>query len=196
MATKKMRVVPYRRKREGKTNYKKRLKLLLSSKPRFIVRKSLKNMLIQIAEYNDNGDKILVSISSKVLEKNYGWKAGRGNIPAAYLTGLVAGHTAKQKGISEAILDTGLQQSSVKGAKIYAAVKGAIDGGLHVPCSEEMIPAHETLAGKKIVEYAALLKKSNPEKYRKQFSEYLTKNIDPEHITCLFEETKKKIIKG
>jgi large subunit ribosomal protein L18 len=34
--------MPFRRRREGKTNYTKRLKLLLSRKPRLVVRKSLK----------------------------------------------------------------------------------------------------------------------------------------------------------
>jgi len=194
MATKNVHVVPFRRKREGKTNYKKRLKLLLSNKVRLLVRKSLKNILIQLIEYHDGGDKIIMSISSKILERDYGWKISKGNLPAAYLTGLLAGLKTKKKGFKEAILDTGLQQSSVKGSRIYAALKGVIDSGLVVPCSKEMLPSEEIITGKRISEYAVQLKKSNPEKYKKQFSAYLKKNIDPERIMGLFEDTKKKIL--
>ena len=44
--------VAVRRKRKGKTNYKKRLRLLLSSKPRLVVRTSSRNVLGQIIVYN------------------------------------------------------------------------------------------------------------------------------------------------
>lgn len=194
MATKNVHVVPFRRKREGKTNYKKRLKLLLSNKVRLLIRKSLKNILIQLIEYHEQGDKIIISISSKVLERDYGWKMNKGNVPAAYLTGLLAGLKAKQKGLKEAILDTGLQQSSVKCSRIYAALKGVIDAGLVIPCSQEMLSNEETITGKKIAQYAAQLKKSDPERYKRQFSGYHKKNIDPEKIIDLFEDTKKKIL--
>lgn len=193
MATKKIHVVPFRRKREGKTNYKKRLKLLLSHKIRLLIRKSLKNILIQLVEYYEQGDKVIMSVSSKVLERDYGWKINKSNLPAAYLTGLLTGVKAKQKGFKEAILDTGLQ-SSVKGSRIYAAVKGVIDGGLAVPCSEEMLPSEEIITGKKISDYAVQLKKSDVEKYKKQFSAYLKQDVDPEQIIRLFDDTKKKIL--
>jgi large subunit ribosomal protein L18 len=193
MATKKMRVVPYRRKREGKTNYKKRLKLLLSSKLRLVIRKSLKNMQLQLVEYNENGDKVLLTISSKALDKEFEWKISRSNLPASYLTGLLFGLKAKKKGYKEAILDIGLQ-TSVKGSRIYAAVRGVIDGGLPIACSNEMLPDDATIQGKKIMAYAADLKKKDEKKYQRQFSFYIKQNIDPAQISSLIEATKKKIL--
>ena len=65
--------MPFRRRREGKTNYKKRLKLLLSKKPRLVVRKSLKYIRAQIVEFDKKGDKTLASAFSRELKK-LGWK--------------------------------------------------------------------------------------------------------------------------
>ena len=53
-----------RRRREGKTNYRKRLKLLRSRKVRVVIRKSLKNTQIQLIEYKEDGDNILASANS------------------------------------------------------------------------------------------------------------------------------------
>jgi len=193
MATKKIHVVPFRRKREGKTNYKKRLRLLLSHKLRLVIRKSLKNIIIQFVEYDQQGDKIILSVSSKVLERDYGWKINKGNAPSAYLTGLLAGLKAKQKGINDAVFDIGLQ-SSVKGSRIYAAVKGVIDSGITVPCSEEMLPNYDIVKGIKIAQFSEMLKKSSNEKYQRQFSHYLKQNVEPEKISTLFEDAKQKIL--
>ena len=56
--------IKFRRKREGKTDYRKRLKLLLGGKPRLVVRKSLKNITAQIAVYS----KTLTDYLDKILE--------------------------------------------------------------------------------------------------------------------------------
>ena len=50
MANKKTYTVPFRRKREGKTNYKKRLGLLKSKSLRLVVRKSNKHILVQLVD--------------------------------------------------------------------------------------------------------------------------------------------------
>ena len=131
-------ILQFKRKRQGKTNYKKRLALLKSNKLRFVVRKSLKNILIQIVKYEPEGDKILVSAHSNQLKK-FGWKSYTGNKQSAYLTGLLAGVKAKKQNINEAILDLGLRPS-IKNSVCYAAVKGAIDAGLNIPASEEILP--------------------------------------------------------
>src|SRR3989338_5237792 len=114
--------VRFRRRRDGITDYRKRLKILKSEKPRLVVRKSLSNVLVQFAEYDAKGDKVLLSAHSKELAK-LGWNGNRGNIPAAYLTGLLAGKKALKKSINEAVLDIGLNVST-KGSRIYAALKG------------------------------------------------------------------------
>ena len=100
---KKPKVVALRRQREGKTNYKKRLRLLVAEKPRLVIRPTLKNIIIQLVQFEPKGDKILVGFHSSKLEK-YGWKAGKGNLPAAYLSGHLIGLRALKAGIKEAIL--------------------------------------------------------------------------------------------
>lgn len=182
--------VQFRRKREGKTNYKKRLKLLLGGKPRLVIRKSLNNITAQIVEYDAEGDRVILAVNSKILDK-YGWKVNKGNVPAAYLTGLLIGNKARKKGINELILDLGLSVA-VKGSRVYALLKGIIDSGLNVPHSKGVLPSEERIRGEHIVKYAELLKKDG-EKYEKMFSSYIRNNINPEDMKKLFEETKKKI---
>ena len=167
-----MKVIQYRRKREGKTNYNTRLKLLLSRKPRLIIRKSLNNIYAQIAEYDQKGDKIIVAANSKELKK-LGWEEHPSNIPSAYLVGLLIGKKAKEKGINEAVLDIGFNMSS-KGSKIYSCLKGAIEAGLNVPHSDKVLPDDERVLGKhiqgkeieqKVNEIKQKIKGQNHEKY-------------------------------
>jgi len=88
--------MPFKRRYEKKTNYKKRLGLLLSEKPRLVVRKFLRHTKAQIIKYEPKGDKTVVSANTQELEK-LGWKYSTSNIPAAYLTGLLIGQRAKKK---------------------------------------------------------------------------------------------------
>ena len=182
--------VPFRRKREGKTNYKKRLKLLLSGKPRLVVRTFLKNISAQIIEYSPKGDRIIAAASARELEA-LGWKYNKGNIPAAYLTGLLAGRKAKEKG--EVILDIGLKNLT-KGSRIAACLKGVLDAGLDVPHSEEIFPSKERICGKDIADCANTFK-ADKAKYERQFSKYIKEGTDPSEITKTFEEIKNEIIK-
>ncbi|MBU2639559.1 MAG: 50S ribosomal protein L18 [Nanoarchaeota archaeon] len=136
--------------RKSRTNYKQRLELLKSGKLRLVVRKALNNISLQIVEYEANGDKILISVHSVMLKK-YGWDLHRGNLPSAYLTGLLCGKLAKEKEFGEIIVDLGLSRS-LKGSVQYAAIKGAVDAGLKVNCGEEMFPNEERFSGKTISE--------------------------------------------
>lgn len=173
----KTKIIPYRRKKEGKTDYKRRLKLLVSGTERLVIRKTNTSIIVQIVQYNDDGDKILVTVSSLSLKK-LGWKYSTGNIPSAYLTGLIAGKKAQEKNIKSAIVDLGLY-SPVKGSKLYAAVKGAIDSGLDIPHSEEIYPSEDRLRGKHIAEYA------------KSSDQFKNKPTD---IEKSFDDIKKKIL--
>ncbi|MEM5829640.1 MAG: 50S ribosomal protein L18 [Candidatus Aenigmatarchaeota archaeon] len=154
--------MPFKRRRLGKTDYRRRLKLLLSKKPRLVVRRSLKYILAQIVEFSPKGDKTLVSASSKELKK-LGWNFACDNLPAAYLTGLLIGKRSLAKGIKNAVLDSGLY-SSTKGNRIFAVVKGARDAGLEVPVSEEVLPSEERIKGLHIASYLERFK-SMPEKF-------------------------------
>ncbi len=143
-----MKFIPYRRKREGRTNYKKRLKLLVSGTHRMVVRKTNKNMIVQIADYDDKGDKVIVTASSAELKK-HGWDHATGNLPAAYLTGVLAARKALKKNVKTAIVDLGLQ-TPAKGSRLFAAVKGAVDGGLNIECSEDAVPKEDRIKGSHI----------------------------------------------
>jgi large subunit ribosomal protein L18 len=144
------RTVPYRRKREGKTNYKKRLELLKGKRHRLIIRKTNKHVIMQVVDYHPDGDKVLIGVSSKKLE-GMGWKHSTKNLPACYLTGLLLAKTAKEHKIDAAVLDLGLQ-TPIKGSRLYAALKGAIDGGLAVPASDDVFPPEDRLTGKHVPE--------------------------------------------
>jgi large subunit ribosomal protein L18 len=136
-----------RRRREGKTDYRKRLKLLRSKKVRMVVRKSIKNTQIQFVEYKESGDNILISVKSNELIKKFNWKYSTSSTPAAYLTGLLAGKRAKDKGIDECILDIG-RHPPVTGSKVFASIKGVIDAGIKCPHNEEKIPGDDRIKGK------------------------------------------------
>lgn len=135
-----------RRRREGKTDYRKRLNLLRSRKIRIVVRKSLNNTQVQFVEYKEEGDNIIASAKSNELSK-YNWKFSTSTTPAAYLTGLLAGKRAVDKGISECVLDIG-RHPPVTGSKLFASLKGVVDAGINCPFSEEKLPNEDRLMGK------------------------------------------------
>ncbi len=182
--------VPFRRKREGRTYYKKRLKILLSNKYRFVVRKSLKNFQASIVEYSPKGDKIVFTVNSKVLSK-FGWKGYTGNLPSAYLVGFLAGKKALERGIKDAILDLGFNNTT-KGSRLYSALAGAIDAGLKIPCNAEILPTKDRILGAHISKYAASLK-NDKSRFEKQFRNYMKRGLNPEDIVKHFEEIKVKI---
>jgi large subunit ribosomal protein L18 len=156
-----------RRYRERKTDYRLRLKLLKSKKPRIVVRKSLKTTKIQFVEYSHQGDKILVSAISKELAKEFGWKFSVATTPAAYLTGVLAGKRAMDKGIKQGVLDIGLYHPTI-GSKVFASLKGILDAGIECPHDAEMLPKEDRIHGT-----------------------YLNKNMKP-----IVVEIKTKIIGG
>lgn len=151
--------VKFRRRRQGITDYRNRLKLLKSQKPRLVIRKSLNNILAQIITYNMKGDEVILSAHSDELKK-FGWNANKGNLPSAYLVGLLIGKKAIQNNIKSAILDVG-SVVSTKGSRLYSALKGAVDGGLIVPHAKEILPDESRIKGRHIVEYAKLLNKNS-----------------------------------
>ncbi len=183
--------VRYRRKREGRTDYKSRKALLSSHKPRVVIRRSLKHIWLQIADYGTSGDKVHVMAHSRELAK-YGWKASTSGIPAAYLTGMLLAKKAAAKGLKEAIADIGLQ-ISVRGSVLYAAVKGVQDGGVSVPCDAAIQPDAKRINGEHVAAYAEQLKKADPKKYAAQFSLMIKNGIAPEALPKHFTDVKKKI---
>lgn len=148
MANKKPKVLAYKRKREGKTDYTKRLHLLLGKKLRLVVRITNKKIISQIIEFKKQGDAVLVATDSSALKK-YKWNFSLKNLPAAYLTGYLTGKKALKKKIKEVILDIGFKPP-IKGNRIYAFLKGAVDAGLEVPHAKEVFPSEERISGRHI----------------------------------------------
>ena len=143
--------VPFRRRREGKTDYRRRLKLLFSKKHRVVVRKSNRYIRMQLVSTDRFGDKTLVTALSSELTK-YGYAGEKCNCPAAYLTGLLFGKRAKEAGFDDGILDIGLN-SQVHGSNIYAALKGAIDSGLAIPHDPAVFPVDDRITGNHIATF-------------------------------------------
>ncbi len=139
--------VHFRRRRQGRTNYAKRLSLLKSGLPRLVVRKLNKMILVQLIKYSEKGDETISQASSRELEA-FGF-VGKRNVPSAYLTGFLAGKKAAAKGVTNFVADFGLHTAS-KGGILFAAVKGAVDGGIKTSLGEEMLPSKDRMAGKHI----------------------------------------------
>lgn len=182
--------VPFRRKREKVTNYYKRRKLILSRKPRFVVRVTNRYIIAQVIEAKPFGDITIAAAHSKELIEKFGWKGGTKNLPAAYLVGMLAARRALEKGVKEAVLDIGLKRA-VKGARVFAAAKGAADAGLSIPIGEEVIPDEDRIKGVHIAEYAKLLRSSAEKTLI--FSNYFRRGLDPVNIVDHFEEVVRKI---
>lgn len=182
--------VAKRRKRQGKTDYKKRLNLLVSRQPRLVIRRSLRNIVMQVIDYAPSGDKVVLAVDTQSLKK-IGWKANTNNLPAAYLCGLLLGRKALDKKISKCMLDLGMQ-SSVKKGVLFAALKGAVDAGLDIPHSKNVFPDDKRLKGEHIAAYAAALK-DDKQRFERQFSACLKKGVNPADIVKHFDEIKAKI---
>ncbi len=138
-------VLPYHRKREGKTNYKKRLALLKSGVPRLVIRRSNKHLLLQLVMYQPDGDKVLATLSSKTLAK-HGWTHSTKSIPAAYLAGRLFAKQLVEQRRTNAILDLGFQKHR-PGTRICAALQGVVDGGVAIPVGAEIFPPGDRING-------------------------------------------------
>ena len=183
--------VPFRRRKEGKTDYRSRRALVLSRLPRLVVRLTLNHIIVQIVKAEVAGDKVVASAHSRELAKTYGWQGNCRNVPAAYLTGLLCGFKATVYGVKKAVLDIGLHSPS-RGARVFAALKGVLDAGVTVPHSENMLPDETRISGKHIADYGSQLS-SNPEIYQQRFSKHLSRGLRPEQLSEHFSLIKGKI---
>ncbi|UCE37786.1 MAG: 50S ribosomal protein L18 [Thermoplasmata archaeon] len=142
--------VARRRRREGKTDYRKRIRHLKSGLPRAVIRKSTRNINVQFIEYDPRGDKVICTASGFDLE-GFGWKSTTSNTTAAYLTGYLAGKRAKNAGIEKAVLDIGLH-TPTKGSRVFASLSGLLDAGIDLPHDKEILPSEERIRGEHLGE--------------------------------------------
>jgi len=162
----------------------------------------------------------------------YGMPTGLTNYSAAYATGLlvtrrllaklnladkyqgktdVNGADYNVEAIADgprpfrALLDVGLRRTTT-GSKIFAAMKGACDGGLDIPHSDkrfvgfdkeskkleaEVLKNH--IFGSHVADYMKKLKDEDEKKYSLQFSEYVKAKITPESLPGLWAKVHKAI---
>lgn len=216
--------VKWRRRREGKTDYFSRRRLLSqdkrkynSPKYRIVIRITKRNIICQFVQPRIQGDHILKSVYSKDLKK-FGIYSGKTSFPASYTIGLLLskkvskekwflrGEKNKSKKNLNAILDIGLARVTT-GNKVFSVMTGIVDGGINVPHNEKRLPGYkkneifqtnllnERIKGKHIMDYMELLKEEDNEKYTKHFSKVIaTNNGDPDYIT-IFDEACKRIVK-
>lgn len=135
----------FKRRKQKKTNYKKRLALLKTRKPRLVVRKSLNHIRGQVIKFDKKGDKTIVSATSQELKK-YNWKKHCGNSESAYLTGLLLAKKNKGKRTGKCVVDIGLQNI---GNRILSFLKGAEEGGLKFSFGKKFPEVGSTIEGDK-----------------------------------------------
>lgn len=139
-----------RRRRGGKTDYRKRIKLLSSESPRIIFRKTNRYIISQYVTSKEAQDKVEINVNSKSLIK-YGWpeshRTSLKSIPASYLTGMLIGKKIIKNKLKTPILDFGMYRILHK-TRAFAFLKGLIDSGIEIKYKKEIFPNEERLKGK------------------------------------------------
>jgi len=223
--------VKFKRRREGKTDYYARKRLVTQDKNKYntpkyrlIVRFTNKNIVCQIAHAKIEGDVVVCAAYSHELPR-YGVKVGLTNYAAAYCTGLLLARRLLAKlNLAEIYegqvevdgdeynveslddqpsafrcnLDVGLNRTTT-GARVFGALKGAVDGGLEINHSMSRFPGFDEEAdefnaevhrghifGKNVGEYMRSLSDSDEDAFKKQFSQYIKEGITPDTIEQMY----------
>eukprot|EP00915_Cephaloidophora_sp_WS-2016_P002800 GHVH01003788.1.p1 GENE.GHVH01003788.1~~GHVH01003788.1.p1 ORF type:complete len:292 (-),score=49.90 GHVH01003788.1:50-925(-) len=219
-----------RRRREGKTDYKARKSMIIQDlskygcpKYRFVVRRTNKRIIAQVVYATLTGDRTIAMADSFELVR-YGVTVGLTNYSAAYCVGLLCARRLLENlgiadqftGVEEAtgeeyhpdeeeerpfraILDIGLYRSS-KGARVFGAMKGGVDGGIEIPHSISCFPGEdsaeehlERILGAHVSAYQATLKEEDADKYQALFSRYIKANISPDDIEEMYRKAHAAI---
>ena len=134
-----------KRKKMGVTDYRKRLSLLRSESTRLIIRPTGKGIVVQVADFAQEGDIILATVNANILKKTLGISGNNSQI--SYISGYYLGMKALSKGVEYAVVDTG-RFKLTRGGRISCAIKGAVDAGLEINVSEEIFPPKDRIQGK------------------------------------------------
>ena len=138
-----------KRRRECKTDYHRRIKLLKSGKPRLVLRKTNKYLVVQYVLSTAAQDEIIFGISTKILLKN-GWPKEKSGslktLPASYLLGILVGKKIIVGKLEVPIFDFGLQRV-LRGSKIQSFIKGVVDSGVKIKYNEKAFPDEKRIEG-------------------------------------------------
>lgn len=230
--------VKFKRRREGKTDYQARKRLIFQDKNKYntpkyrlIVRLSNRDITAQIAYARIEGDRIVCAAYSHELPR-YGVKVGLTNYAAAYCTGLLVARRILNKLGLESLysgctdvtgeeylvepvddgpaafrcfLDVGLTRTST-GARVFGAMKGAVDGGLNIPHSVKRFPGYSAenksfnaevhrahIFGQHVAEYMRTLEGEDEEAFKRQFSKYISLGIKADDIETIYKKAHSAI---
>ncbi|KAJ1927052.1 60S ribosomal protein L5 [Tieghemiomyces parasiticus] len=230
--------VKYRRRREGKTDYYARKRLIVQAKNKYnsykyrlVVRITNSDIICQVVYAKIQGDVVLCSAYSHELPR-YGVSVGLTNWSAAYCTGLLlarrllakVGLDSQYEGVAEAdgsfslteeneegarpfkvFLDVGLRRTTT-GARIFGALKGASDGGLHVPHSENRFPGYDAesksldsevlrdyIFGQHVANYMNSLQEEDEDRYKRQFARFIAKGVSGDNLEDMYTSAHSKI---
>jgi len=142
------------RRKKFKTDYGKRLKILKGRKPRIVLRKTNKYIIVQYVGSKEAKDKVILGLTSKKL-LNYGWpKKFQGSlksIPASYLIGFLIGKKIVNEKLEMPIVDFGMIKNVHK-TRIYACLKGLIDAEIKLKFNKEksLFPDENSIEGKNL----------------------------------------------
>jgi large subunit ribosomal protein L5e len=116
-----------------------------------------------------------------------------------------AGEGDEERRPFKAFLDVGLVRTTT-GARVFGAMKGASDGGLYIPHSENRFPGYDPEAKEldadtlrnyifagHVGEYMETLADDDEEKYKQQFSGYLDDDLDAEGLEEVYTDAHKAI---
>ncbi|KAI5642435.1 ribosomal large subunit proteins 60S l5, and 50S l18 domain-containing protein [Phthorimaea operculella] len=200
-------------------------------KYRLIVRLSNKDVMCQVAYSRIEGDHIVCAAYSHELPR-YGVKVGLTNYAAAYCTGLLLARRLLQRlgldtlytgstevtgdeynvepvdngpGAFRCYLDVGLARTTT-GARVFGAMKGAVDGGLNVPHSVKRFPGYDAEAkkfnaevhrshifGLHVAEYMRNLEQEDEDSFKRQFSKYIKLGVAADAVETIYKKAHEAI---
>lgn len=225
--------VKFKRRREGRTDYYARKRLVVQDKNKYntpkyrmIVRFTNKDVICQVAYARIEGDKVICAAYAHELPR-YGVKVGLTNYAAAYCTGLLLARRLLQKfkldeiyegnseidgdeylvesvdgkpGAFRCYLDVGLARTST-GARVFGAMKGAVDGGLEIPHSTRRFPGYDSeskefspevhrnhIFGLHVGNYMQQLQDDDEDTFKKQFSKFVENGVTPDNIEEMYKK--------
>merc|ERR1711865_643428 len=89
-------------------------------------------------------------------------------------------------------LDVGIK-STTTGARVFAALKGAVDGGLNVPHSEKRFVGYDRENKSYNAEDMRYLMEEDADKYKEHFSKFIEEEVAPDDLEDLYTSVHEAI---
>lgn len=101
-------------------------------------------------------------------------------------------------GAFRCFLDIGLARTTT-GARIFGALKGAVDGGLDIPHSMKRFPGYDSeskefnaevhrkhIFGQHVADYMRHLAEEDEDAYKRQFSLFIKEGVDADSVSIIY----------